>query len=44
IKAITNGRMAEVIIEASGNAAAVRSTIDYVSYAGRISLVGLAEK
>ncbi|SFL49180.1 zinc-binding alcohol dehydrogenase family protein [Pelosinus propionicus] len=40
IKTITNGRMAEVIIEASGNAAAVRSSIDYVSYAGRISLVG----
>lgn len=40
IKAITNGRMAEVIIEASGNAAAIRSSIDYVAYSGRISLVG----
>jgi len=40
IKAITGGRMAQVVIEASGNAAAVRSSIDYVSYAGRISLVG----
>ncbi|MDR3588537.1 MAG: zinc-binding alcohol dehydrogenase family protein [Negativicutes bacterium] len=40
IRAITGGRMAEAVIEASGNAAAIRSTIDYVSYAGRISLVG----
>jgi 2-desacetyl-2-hydroxyethyl bacteriochlorophyllide A dehydrogenase len=40
IKAITNGRMAEVVIEASGAAPAIRSAIDYVSYAGRITLVG----
>jgi len=40
IKTITNDTMAEVVIEASGNAAAIRSSIDYVSYAGRISLVG----
>ncbi|HWR28518.1 MAG TPA: zinc-binding alcohol dehydrogenase family protein [Negativicutes bacterium] len=40
IKTITNGRMAEVVIEASGNAAAIRSSIDYISYAGRIALVG----
>lgn len=40
IQAITNGRMAEVVIEASGNAGAIRNTVDYVCYAGRISLVG----
>lgn len=40
IKEITNGRMAEAAMEASGAAAAVRSTIDYVSYAGRIALTG----
>lgn len=40
IKTITNGRMAEVVIEASGDARAIRGAIDYVSYAGRISLVG----
>ena len=40
IKSITGGRMAEVVIEASGNAAAIRSSLDYVSYAGRIALVG----
>jgi L-gulonate 5-dehydrogenase len=40
IKAITKGRMAEVVIEASGDARAIRGAIDYVSYAGRISLVG----
>lgn len=40
IREITGGRMAEVIIEASGSEKAVRATIDYVSYAGRISLVG----
>lgn len=40
IKEITNGRMAEVVIEASGASKAIRSTIDYVSYAGRIVFVG----
>ena len=40
IKGITKGRMAEVIIEASGSAAAIRSSIDYAAYSGRISLVG----
>ena len=40
IKAITRGRMAEVVIEASGAASAIRGAIDYVAYAGRISLVG----
>ena len=40
IKAITKGRMAEVVIEASGAAPAIRNALDYVSYAGRISLVG----
>jgi len=41
IAEITSGRMAEAVIEASGSASAVRSSIDYVSYAGRISLVGI---
>lgn len=40
IAAITQGRMAEVVIEASGNAGAIRSSIDYASYAGRVALVG----
>ena len=40
IKRITSGRMAEVVIEASGAAPAIRAAIDYVSYAGHISLVG----
>jgi len=40
IKTITRDRMAEVVIEASGDARAIRGAIDYVSYAGRISLVG----
>ncbi|WP_312562542.1 zinc-binding alcohol dehydrogenase family protein [Anaerospora sp.] len=40
IKAITQGTMAEAVIEASGNAAAIRSSIDYAAYSGRISLVG----
>jgi L-gulonate 5-dehydrogenase len=40
IKAITRGRMAEVVIEASGDARAIRGAIDYAAYAGRISLVG----
>ena len=40
IKEITGGRMAEAVIEASGSDAAIRSSIDYVAYSGRISLVG----
>lgn len=32
--------MAEVVIEASGDAQAIRSALDYVSYAGHIFLVG----
>lgn len=40
IGAITGGSMAEAVIEASGNAAAIRGSIDYVAYSGRISLVG----
>ncbi len=43
IKEITTGRMAEVVIEASGDARAVRNSIDYVSYAGRISFVGYSK-
>ena len=40
ISEITRKRMAEVVIEASGDARALRSSVDYVSFAGRISLVG----
>lgn len=40
IKDITNGRMAEVVVEASGAKAAIQSIFDYVSFAGRVALVG----
>jgi 2-desacetyl-2-hydroxyethyl bacteriochlorophyllide A dehydrogenase len=40
IKKVTNGRMAEVVIEASGSKVAIQSMFNYVSYAGRIALVG----
>ncbi|HWR45642.1 zinc-binding alcohol dehydrogenase family protein [Sporomusa sp.] len=40
IKEITGGRMAEIVVEASGANAAVRGAIDYVSHAGRIALTG----
>jgi threonine dehydrogenase-like Zn-dependent dehydrogenase len=40
IREITKGRMAEAVIEASGANAAIRNTVDYVSYAGRIGLTG----
>jgi threonine dehydrogenase-like Zn-dependent dehydrogenase len=43
IREITGGRMAEVVIEASGDARAIRNAIDYVSYAGRISFVGYSK-
>lgn len=40
VRGITGGRMAEVVLEASGANAAVRMTLDLVSYAGRIGLTG----
>ena len=40
IREITGGRMAEVVVEASGSDAAIRSSIDYAAYSGRIVLVG----
>lgn len=40
ILAITQGRMAEAVIECSGAAPAIRAAVDYVSYAGHIALVG----
>jgi len=40
IREMTHGRMAEVVVEASGDTRAVRNSIDCVSYAGRISFVG----
>lgn len=44
IKTITNGRMAEVVMEASGANAAVRASLDYVSFAGRVVLTGWPKK
>lgn len=40
IKSLTNGRMAEVVIEASGANIAVQNTLKYTSFAGRIALTG----
>lgn len=40
IRAITGGRMAQLVVECSGAAAAVRSTLDLTSNAGRIALIG----
>ena len=40
IREITHGRLAEAVIEASGSGAAIRSSIDYVAYSGRVALVG----
>lgn len=40
----TNGRLAEVVMEASGANAAVRASLDYVSNAGRIVLTGWPKK
>ena len=40
IRDITGGRMAEVVCEASGASAAIRNTLDMVSYAGRIAFTG----
>jgi len=40
IREITNGRMAEAVIEASGATPSIAATVDYVSFAGRIALTG----
>jgi L-gulonate 5-dehydrogenase len=40
IKRMTNGRMAEVVAEASGANQAIRNTLLMASYAGRIALTG----
>ena len=40
IKKMTDGRMAEVVAEASGANQAIRSTLFMASYAGRIALTG----
>ena len=44
IAQITNGRMSETLIEASGANASIRSSLDYVSYCGRIALTGWPSK
>jgi threonine dehydrogenase-like Zn-dependent dehydrogenase len=40
IKEITKGRMAEVVMEATGVEACVRETTDIASYCGRVALTG----
>ncbi len=44
LREMTNGRMAEVVVEASGANSAIRSTLDMASYAGRIALTGWPKK
>jgi 2-desacetyl-2-hydroxyethyl bacteriochlorophyllide A dehydrogenase len=40
IRAITEGTMSHAVIEASGSNQAIRATLDYVSFAGRIVFTG----
>lgn len=40
IKKITNGRMAECVVEASGSTIGIRNTLDYAAITGRIALTG----
>ena len=40
IKEITSGRMAEVVMEASGANISIKNTLHYASFAGRIALTG----
>ena len=40
ISEVTDGRMAEVVVEASGANDAIRNTLDMASYAGRIAFTG----
>lgn len=44
ISEITGGRMAEQVMECSGANAAIRSSLDYVSNAGRITFTGWPKK
>lgn len=44
LAAITGGRMAEVVLEASGANAAIRNTLDMASFAGRVGLTGWPAK
>lgn len=44
VREITGGRMAEVVIECSGMPDAIRKTLDYASYAGRIALIGYSRR
>lgn len=44
IAEITDGTMAQLVMECSGANSAVRSTLDYVSNAGRITLTGWPKK
>lgn len=40
IKALTSGVMSQAVVEASGSNQAIRATLDYVSYAGRVVFTG----
>lgn len=40
IREVTNGRMAECVVEATGSISAIRTSIEVSSYTGRIALVG----
>jgi len=44
IEKITGGCMAQQVMECSGANAAIRSTLDFVSFAGRITLTGWPKK
>ncbi|MGC8889534.1 MAG: alcohol dehydrogenase catalytic domain-containing protein [bacterium] len=44
IKDITDGRMAECVIEATGSSSAIRSTIETSAYTGRIAFVGWPDR
>lgn len=44
VREITNGRMAEALIEASGAESAITQALDLVAYAGRVVLVGWPKK
>ena len=44
IAEITGGDMAQLVVECSGANSAIRSTLDYASHAGRITLTGWPKK
>ncbi len=43
LKHITQGRLADVVIDASGNAASMSNSLQYATFAGKVVFVGITQ-